>query len=66
MERKNLIMTILVIFIVVSLIFLKNSYTLAEKIEVAKRYNLHGICVWRIGFETPSFWKVIDQKIGAR
>jgi len=47
-------------------VWFENSYTLAEKIEVAKRYNLHGICVWRIGFETPSFWKVIDQKIGAR
>ncbi|KHO62887.1 glycoside hydrolase [Thermoanaerobacter sp. YS13] len=47
-------------------VWFENSATLAEKIEVAKRYNLHGICVWRIGFETPSFWNVIGKKIGSR
>jgi spore germination protein YaaH len=39
---------------------------MAEKIDIAKKYGIHGICIWRIGFETPSFWQVIAKKIGAK
>lgn len=42
-------------------IWFENSNTLAEKIKLVKDYKLHGICIWRLGFETPDFWKVIAE-----
>lgn len=45
-------------------VWFENSATMAQKIDVAKKYGIHGICIWRIGFETPSYWDVIVKKIG--
>lgn len=45
-------------------VWFENSFTLGEKINIAKKYKLYGICIWRLGFETPSFWSVISNKIG--
>ncbi|SNX54974.1 glycosyl hydrolase family 18 protein [Thermoanaerobacterium sp. RBIITD] len=47
-------------------VWFENSTTMGEKIDVAKKYGIHGICIWRIGFETPSFWSVIVNKIGSK
>lgn len=47
-------------------VWFENSTTMGEKIDVAKKYGIHGICIWRIGFETPSFWQTISKKIGAK
>lgn len=44
-------------------VWFESSGTLSEKIDLVKKYKLHGICIWRLGFETKSFWDVIAQKI---
>ena len=45
-------------------VWFENSSTMAQKIDVAQKYKIHGICIWRIGFETHTFWDVIAKKIG--
>lgn len=44
-------------------VWFESPQTLAEKIDLVYKYNLHGICIWRLGFETPSFWNIIAKKI---
>lgn len=44
-------------------VWFENNHTLKDKIKIAKKYNLFGICIWRLGFETPSFWDVIKKDI---
>ncbi|ATW28652.1 glycoside hydrolase [Candidatus Formimonas warabiya] len=44
-------------------VWFESSQTIKEKIDLVDKYKLHGICIWRLGFETPSFWKVIGEKI---
>lgn len=44
-------------------VWFESSRTLTQKIDLAKKYKLHGICIWRLGFETSSFWDVIAKKI---
>lgn len=46
-------------------VWFENATTMSEKIDIAKKYKLYGICIWRIGFETPAFWDVIIKKIGS-
>jgi len=44
-------------------VWFENSATLKQKIDLAKKYRLYGICIWRLGFEDPSFWNVIKSNI---
>ena len=47
-------------------VWFESSHTLKEKIALAKKYNVGGICIWRLGFETPSFWDELGKDIGTR
>lgn len=44
-------------------VWFENQATLQTKIDLVKKYRLYGICIWRLGFETPSFWSVITKNI---
>ncbi len=44
-------------------VWFESSQTLSQKIDLVYKHKLHGICIWRLGFETPSFWDVIKKKI---
>lgn len=44
-------------------VWFETHQTLSQKIDLVYKYKLHGICIWRLGFETPSFWDVISKKI---
>lgn len=44
-------------------VWFENNHTLKDKIRIAKKYNLFGICIWRLGFETPSFWDEVSKDI---
>ncbi len=44
-------------------VWFESSQTLSQKIDLVYKYKLHGICIWRLGFETPSFWSIIGKKI---
>lgn len=47
-------------------VWFENSTTLKQKIALAKKYGLHGIDIWRLGYETPAQWQVIADNIGTR
>lgn len=36
--------------------------SLRQKIGIAKRYNLKGIALWRLGLVTPEMWDVLDKR----
>ncbi|MBE3575189.1 MAG: hypothetical protein IMW99_07050 [Firmicutes bacterium] len=35
-----------------------------KKVDLAQKYDLRGISVWRLGFEDRGFWKMIEEKTG--
>lgn len=47
-------------------VWFENSVTMKQKIDLAKKYGIYGIAVWRLGFETPKHWEVVAQNIGRR
>ncbi|HUW63165.1 MAG TPA: glycosyl hydrolase family 18 protein, partial [Spirochaetia bacterium] len=44
-------------------VWFENEDTLLTKIDLVKKYRIYGICIWRLGFEDPSFWSVITKNI---
>lgn len=37
----------------------------AFKLELVRKYGLAGIAIWRLGFEAPGFWDVVDEKFNS-
>ncbi|MBF7081758.1 copper amine oxidase [Desulfallas sp. Bu1-1] len=37
--------------------------SMAVKIGIAKRYNLNGIALWRLGLVTDEMWKVVENSV---
>lgn len=42
------------------IIFAENADSFQAKLALAKKYNLHGISVWRLGMEDPKVWNVLQ------
>lgn len=40
--------------------------SLAVKLNVMKNYNIAGVASWKLGFETPEIWDVIESYTSAR
>jgi len=40
-------------------IFAEEARSFAEKYNLAKKYNLRGVSVWRLGIEDPKIWDVV-------
>lgn len=40
-------------------VWLENSRSVAEKLEIARRYKLAGVAAWRLGQEDPEVWDVL-------
>ena len=38
-------------------LFIENAKTFADKLNLAEKYNLRGISVWKLGYEDPKVWK---------
>lgn len=47
-------------------VWFENEATLQNKIDLVKKYNLSGMCIWRLGFENEAFWNVINKNWGKR
>lgn len=47
-------------------VWFESPSTLPAKVDIAKKFNVKGICIWRLGFETPAFWTEVGKNIGAR
>lgn len=42
----------------------ESSRTAEEKIRLAKKYRLIGISVWRLGYEDPGLWPIVEKQWG--
>ncbi|HOJ77381.1 MAG TPA: glycosyl hydrolase family 18 protein [Bacillota bacterium] len=42
-------------------VWYENSHSTAAKMTLVKKYNLRGVALWRLGYEDPQVWKVIQQ-----
>jgi spore germination protein YaaH len=47
-------------------VWLEDSRSVSEKIELARRYKLAGVAAWRLGQEDPGIWDVFENYRGAR
>jgi spore germination protein YaaH len=43
--------------------WLENSDTMAERVEIANKYNLAGVASWRRGLEVSKIWSVINDNL---
>lgn len=46
-------------------VWLENDETVRTRIGLAKRYDLAGIAIWRMGFEADSTWEVVRREVAA-
>ncbi len=47
-------------------VWLEDSRSVAEKIELARRYKLAGVAAWRLGQEDPGIWGVFENYRGTK
>ncbi len=40
--------------------------SLPYKIDLAKKYHLHGIAIWRVGFEDQPYWASLERLLGRK
>ncbi|MEW6173401.1 MAG: stalk domain-containing protein [Bacillota bacterium] len=42
-------------------VWFENQYSLKPKLDLAKKYDLAGIGIWRLGFENSGFWETLSR-----
>ncbi|MDI3317287.1 MAG: glycosyl hydrolase family 18 protein [Bacillota bacterium] len=42
-------------------VWFEDDKSIVKKIQIAKKYGLHGLAVWRVGYETAGFWNAIRR-----
>jgi spore germination protein YaaH len=42
-------------------VWIEDSQSAAARIELAERQHLRGVAAWRLGFEDPNVWPLLDQ-----
>lgn len=42
-------------------VWYENSHSTATKMTLVKKYNLRGVALWRLGYEDPNIWTIIQQ-----
>ncbi len=42
-------------------VFLENARSASAKLGLVKKYNLHGVAIWRMGMEDPKVWKEVGR-----
>jgi spore germination protein YaaH len=45
-------------------VYLENAKSLAAKLENAKKHQLHGVAIWRLGMEDPAMWDQVINTYG--
>lgn len=43
-------------------VWFQDATNLREKLDLARRFNLRGIALWRLGFEEPAHWGVLPRQ----
>ncbi|EQD27680.1 glycoside hydrolase family protein, partial [mine drainage metagenome] len=44
--------------------FYPGRQSLTDKLQIAKKYGLYGIAIWKVGYESSSFWKQLVSENG--
>jgi len=47
-------------------VYFENASSWAGKLDLAVKYNLGGVAVWRLGLEDPKSWEVLKSKFPGR
>ncbi len=47
-------------------VWFQNAESGRQRIDLAKKYKLRGIGIWRLGFEEPALWKTVSDTIGPK
>jgi spore germination protein YaaH len=47
-------------------VWFENEATVQTKLDLVKKYNIAGICIWRLGFEDQNFWNKIVANWGKK
>jgi spore germination protein len=47
-------------------VWFERKFSLEQKLDIVKEYNIGGIALWRIGLEDAGFWDVIEKRIDAK
>lgn len=45
-------------------VYLENARSLSAKLENAKKHQLHGVAIWRLGMEDPAMWNSVLNTYG--
>lgn len=45
-------------------IYAENAESFKAKYNLAKKYHLRGVSVWRMGLEDPGIWKIVNERTG--
>lgn len=45
-------------------VYLENSKSLGVKLDYARKHQLHGVAIWRLGMEDPSMWDNVLKTYG--
>ncbi|MHB1652489.1 MAG: glycosyl hydrolase family 18 protein [Desulfitobacteriaceae bacterium] len=45
-------------------VYLENAKSLAVKLDYAKKHQLHGVAIWRLGMEDPGLWDDVLKTFG--
>lgn len=48
-----------------NVVWIENNDTVRTRIGLAKRYDLAGIAIWRMGFEGNDTWEVVKQEVSS-
>lgn len=47
-------------------VWFENAASLAGKLDLVAQYKLGGVALWRLGFEDPKLWEVLESKFTLR
>ncbi len=47
-------------------VWYQDERVMADRISLARKYNLRGLAIWRLGYETQATWSVLMSEIGSR
>ncbi|MDI7250035.1 MAG: glycosyl hydrolase family 18 protein [Bacillota bacterium] len=43
-------------------VWFQDATNVKEKVDLARRYNLRGVAIWRLGFEEPAHWAQLPRR----
>ncbi len=44
-------------------VWFENGFSVTRKVALAKKYNLKGVAIWRMGFEDEEYWKKLREAV---